>query len=162
MDQFAFFYMKTTSLISTICWKCFLFSIVWFCFFCRRSSFHRCMGLFVGLQFYFQFRVHSACGSWDMKHYLRQWNIKATCVSLNSLDIRKAYRNFAEQVVLDVNSYNLYSLHILYFDNCILPENLCPIQQDSVICGPQTWEKMGGRERRSGDQEGGPIKVSVY
>jgi hypothetical protein len=42
----------------------------------------------------------------------------------------------------------------------------CPDQQDSVIrqCegGLKTWEKMRGRERRGGDQEGHPIKVSVY
>jgi hypothetical protein len=28
--------------------------------------------------------------------------------------------------------------------------------------GPQTWGKMGGREKGAGDQVDGPIKVSVY
>ena len=51
MDQFTFFYMLTTSWTSTICWKCCLFPIVWFWLFWERSGDHRCVGLFLGLQF---------------------------------------------------------------------------------------------------------------
>jgi len=48
MDQFAFFYMLTASWTSTFCWKCSFFH--WM--FCQRSSDHRYVGLFLGLQFY--------------------------------------------------------------------------------------------------------------
>jgi hypothetical protein len=52
MDQFALFYLLTGSWISTICWKCCLFSTGWFYLPCQRSSDHRCVGSFLGLQFY--------------------------------------------------------------------------------------------------------------
>jgi len=52
MDRSAFFYMLPSSWTSTICWKYYLFSIGWFWLLCQKSSDHRCVGSFLGLQFY--------------------------------------------------------------------------------------------------------------
>jgi hypothetical protein len=52
IDWFAFFYMLTNSWASTICLKCCLFSTGWFYLLCQRSSDHRCVGSFLGLQPY--------------------------------------------------------------------------------------------------------------
>jgi hypothetical protein len=51
MDQFAFFYMLTTSLTSTICWKCYLFHWMVFNSFVKDQVTIRVLGSFVGLQF---------------------------------------------------------------------------------------------------------------
>ena len=47
----AFFCMQTSSWTSIICWGCFLFSIVWFCFFFfgKKPSVCTCVGLFLGV-----------------------------------------------------------------------------------------------------------------
>ena len=51
MDHFSMFHMLSTSFTNTICWKFFLFSTRWFCLLCQQSSDHRCVGLFLCLQF---------------------------------------------------------------------------------------------------------------
>ena len=51
MDLYAFFYMKTSNKTRNLCWRCFLFSIVWFCLPYEKSSVCGCMGLFQGLRF---------------------------------------------------------------------------------------------------------------
>lgn len=52
MDRFAFYYMRTTSWSSTICCKCWLFSIRCFWLLCQRSSDQRYLGSFLDLQIY--------------------------------------------------------------------------------------------------------------
>jgi len=52
MNPFSFFYVLTSSWTSTTCSKCYLFSIGCFWLFCQKSSDHRCVGSFLGLQFY--------------------------------------------------------------------------------------------------------------
>jgi len=49
IDWSTFFYMLTSSWTSTICWKCYLFSIGWFWLLCQKSSDHRCVGSFLGI-----------------------------------------------------------------------------------------------------------------
>ena len=52
MDWCTFFYMVTASFVSTICWKCCLFSTGWFFLPCQRSSDHRFGDSLRGIQFY--------------------------------------------------------------------------------------------------------------
>jgi hypothetical protein len=44
--------MLTASWTTTICWKCCRFSSGWFWLLCQRSSDHRCVASFLGLQLY--------------------------------------------------------------------------------------------------------------
>ena len=52
LDVFSFFYIQTASWTSTIYWRWCLCPIVWFLLVCWRSSVHKGVGLFLGLQFY--------------------------------------------------------------------------------------------------------------
>jgi hypothetical protein len=56
MDQFAFFYMLSSSWSNITSWKC-CFSTGWFCILCQRSNDHRCVGLFLVLQ---NFTLHNS------------------------------------------------------------------------------------------------------
>ena len=64
----------------------------------------------------FQVRV---CASWGtvclsvpekQRHSLRQWHIQGSCVSLLSLEVSKAFRSLAGQLVLDINLVYLVRL----------------------------------------------------
>jgi hypothetical protein len=48
-----FIFLHTYRQTSTIYWRCFLFSLVCFWHHCQGSSDHKCIVLFLGLQFYF-------------------------------------------------------------------------------------------------------------
>jgi hypothetical protein len=55
MDPFAFFYMQTVSRWAFVLLKMLSLPphIVWLWLLCQKSSVHRCVGLFLGLRFYF-------------------------------------------------------------------------------------------------------------
>lgn len=53
MDLLEFSYMQTSSKISITCWRFIPFFFAWFWLLCHKPTVHRCLGLFLGLSFYF-------------------------------------------------------------------------------------------------------------
>ena len=61
MSLYLFLSVQTASYKTTTYIRCFLFSIVYFWFLCQRSSVHRCVVLFLHLQFNFIFQHAYLC-----------------------------------------------------------------------------------------------------
>lgn len=116
IDLFAF-YIQTS-----ICWRYFLFSIVWFfSFFVKNPSVHRCVGLFQGL--WFDSIDQPVCSYTSTMHFyydcsVVQLEIRDSDTSRSSFIVQDSF-SYPELFVFPYEVENC-SLNVLYFPSRVI------------------------------------------
>jgi hypothetical protein len=114
MYLFLFFYMQTFSLTSIICWRCFLFSIVYFWLLYQKSGVHMC----------FFMSASSVWFHWSMFLILCQYHVFFYYYSsIVQLEIGGGNISSSSFIIQDCFTYFEFFVLLYEIENC--PFNIC-------------------------------------